>query len=46
MRKRKIKVDDFELRVIIKALNELRNQLIADNKPTEDVDMLLLRLLK
>jgi len=45
MRKRKIKVDDFELRVIVKALNELRNQLIADNKPTEDVDMLLLHLL-
>jgi len=45
MRKRKIKVDDFELRVIVKALNELRNQLIADKKPTEDVDMLLLHLL-
>lgn len=45
MRKRKIKVDDFELRVIVKALNELRNQLIADNKPTDDVDVLLLRLL-
>ena len=45
MRKRKIKVDDFELRVIIKALNELRNQLIADDKPTDDVDNLLLRLL-
>jgi len=45
MRKHKIKVDDFELRVIVKALNELRNQLIADNKPTEDVDVLLLRLL-
>ena len=46
MSKRKIKVDDFELRVIIKALNELRNQLIADNKLTDDVDDLLLRLLK
>jgi len=46
MRKRKIKIDDFELRVIVKALNELRNQLIADNKLTDDVDDLLLRLLK
>jgi len=45
MRKHKIKVDDFELRVIIKALNELRNQLIAESKPTEDIDTLLLRLL-
>ena len=45
MRKHKIKVDDFELRVIIKALNELRNQLIAENKPTEGVDVLLLRLI-
>lgn len=45
MRKRKIEVDDFELRVIVKALNELRDQLIANNMPTEDVDILLLCLL-
>ena len=45
MRKRKIKGDDFELRVIIKALIELRNQLIADDKPTDDVDVLMLHLL-
>ena len=45
MRKRKIKIDDFELRVIVKALNELRNQFIANNKPTEDIDILLFRLL-
>lgn len=45
MGKRKIKVDDFELRVIVRALNELRNQLITANKPTEDIDILLLRLL-
>ncbi len=44
IRKRKIKVDDFELRVIIKALNEFRNQLISYNKTTNDVDVLLLRL--
>ena len=44
MEKRKIKVDDFELRVIVRALNELRNQLITDNKPTDDVDIILLRL--
>jgi len=36
----------YEARQIIKALNELRNQLIADNKLTDDVDDLLLRLLK
>ena len=45
MRKRKFKVDNFELRVIVKALNELRNQLIADNKLTEDMNVLLLRLM-
>jgi len=45
MGKRKIKVDDFELRFIVRALNELRNQLITANKPTEDIDILLLRLL-
>lgn len=36
MRKIKIKVDDFELRIIVKALVELRNQLIEENKPIEE----------
>lgn len=46
MRKIKIKVDDFELRLIIRALAEGRNTLIAENKPTEDLDELLIRFCK
>ena len=42
----KIKVDDFELRLIIRALAEWRNILIAENKPTEDLDELLIRFCK
>ena len=43
MRKIKIKVDGFERRLIIRALAEWRNILIAENKPTEDLDELLIR---
>lgn len=34
MKKIKINVDDFELRLIIRALAEWRNALIAENKQT------------
>ena len=46
MKKIKIKVDDFELRLIIRALAECRNALIAENKPTENLDELLIRFCK
>ena len=46
MRKIKIKVDDYELRLIIRALAEWRNTLIAEDKPTEDLDGLLIRFCK
>lgn len=41
MEKRKIKVDDLELRVMVKALTELSNKRIADSKPAEDIGALL-----
>ena len=44
MKKIKIKVNDFELRLIIRALVEWRNALLAEVKPTEDLDELLLSL--
>lgn len=44
MKKIKIKVNDFELRLIIRALVEWCNALLAEDKPTEDLDELLLRL--
>ena len=46
MKKIKIKMDDFELRLIIRALAEWRNALIAENKPTENLDELLIRFCK
>ena len=44
MKKIKIKVNDFELRLIIRALVEWRNALLAEDKPMEDLDELLLSL--
>ena len=46
MKKIKIKVDDFELRLIIRALVEWRNALLEEGKTTEDLEELLLRLCK
>lgn len=44
--KRKFKLDDCEVNIIIRALVELRNQLIAENRYTDAVDELLLKLCK
>lgn len=40
--KRKFKFDDYEVNIIIKALIELRNQLIAEGRYTDAVDELLI----
>ena len=42
----KLKLDFFELRLLINALVEWRIRLLAENAPTEDVGALLLELLK
>ena len=44
--KRWLYLDDFEYRLAVAAINYFRNQLIQTGKPTEDVDALLLKLLK
>ena len=44
--KRYLSLDDFEYRLAVAAINYFRNQLIQTGKPTEDVDALLLKLLK
>ena len=44
--KRKFKFDDYEVNIIIKALIELRNQLIAKGRYTDAVDDLLIKLCK
>lgn len=40
----KIKVTDDEVKVLIIALNELRNKLISEGRYTDAVDELILRL--
>ena len=45
-KKTKIKVDDFELRLIVRALVEWKNSLQEENTPTEDIDDILLKIIK
>ena len=40
---KKIKLDNYELKLIIYSLNELRNNLVAENKDFEIVDEVLLK---
>ena len=44
--KRRFKFDDYEVNIIIKALIELRTQLIAEGRYTDAVDDLLIKLCK
>ena len=43
--KRRFKFDDYEVNIIIKALIELRNQLIAEGRYTDVVDEVLIRII-
>ncbi len=43
--KRIIAVDEFEHNLLINGLNEFRNKLLEADKPTEDVDNLLLKII-
>ena len=42
----KLKLTHDEVRVLVYALNELRNTLIAENRYTDAVDEILLKLCK
>ena len=44
-RKTKIKFTDFEYNLLINAMNEFRNMLLAEDLPTEDIDELLLKII-
>jgi len=37
--------DDFEQKIIINCLNEMRNKLIADGKYTDAIDEVLLKII-
>ena len=39
-----ITLDDFEHRLMIGGLNSFRNGLIQDDKPTDDIDDLILKV--
>lgn len=40
---KKIKLDNFELKIVIKSLNEMRTQLLNQKKETDFIDELLLK---
>ena len=44
--KRKLKLTDFQCRLLINALLCFRNQVSAEGKPTEDINDLILQVIK
>ena len=40
-----ITLDDFERRVVVNCMNEMRNKLIADGKYTDALDEVLLKVI-
>ena len=48
MREKRVKISltDFECNLLINGINEWRNMLLAADYPTEDVDELLLKIIK
>ena len=44
-KKHYIALDDFERRVVVNCLNEMRNRLISDGKYTDAVDEVLLKII-
>ena len=46
MKMRKIKMDDYELKIIINSLNVTRTKLINENKNAEVIDELVLKYIK
>ena len=41
-----ITLDDFERRVVVNCMNEMRNKLIADGKYTDALDEVLLKIIR
>ena len=40
-----VTLDSFEQRLMVSALTDFRNELLREEKPTEDVDALLLKVI-
>lgn len=43
MKTKKIKLDNYEIRIVIKALNELRNESIKSQVSTDFIDEVLMK---
>lgn len=43
--KRVVMLDDFEQRLMVNGLTDFRNDLLREDKPTEDVDNLILKVI-
>ncbi len=43
--KRVVMLDDFEQRLMVNGLTDFRNDLLRAEKPTEDVDALILKVI-
>lgn len=43
--KRKLRLNAFDLRLVIRAVSEFRNAILSQNCPTDDVDRILLMLI-
>ena len=41
-----IALDDFERRVVVNCMNEMRNKLISDGKHTDALDEVLLKVIR
>ena len=41
-----IALDDFERRVVVNCMNEMRNKLIADGKYTDALDEVLIKVIR
>ena len=46
MKKYKLKLDIYELKIIINSLNEFRNKLIRENENTDIIDELLFKYIE
>ena len=44
-KKRRIIITKFEQRILVRALTEVRNQLLSASKPTEDINELILKVI-
>ena len=41
-----VTLTDYEQRILVRGMNEYRNQLLEENKPTEDVARVMLKVIQ